>query len=317
MNKKHFWSALNGILNKYWQPKGRHKSHATCYEVKKRIQRAFRIILDLGYKLERPGSLKQKHVRAMAQKMEEDGKAPSTIANTISALRQFAIVIGKPNLITDSCDFVSNPDSVRRARATDRDKTWSGAGIDPIRKIAEVEQDEPHVAIQLMLCLVFGLRTKEAMLLKPHEADEGTYLSVDTGTKGGRHRSVPIENEIQRAVLELAKELANESNGSMIPTKYSRKSWRNHFDYVRLKYGITKRNGCLPHGLRHEYANVVWLEMAGVPSAIKGGDSSALDPVKAKRVRSKIAERLGHSRPEITTAYYGSSRKKRKKKDDE
>jgi len=312
MDYARFWKALIAILNKHWQPKGRHKSHATCYEVPRRIRKGFEIILDLGYKIPHPKSLKRKHVRAMAMHLEQTGKSPSTIANMISAMRKFSAVIGKPYLVQDSRNYVTDPKSVYRPRATDRDKTWSGAGVDIMEKMAGTATSDPYVAIQLELCFAFGLRVKEAWILQPAVADMGSFLDLSRGTKGGRPRAVPIENERQRQLLDRAKTMANHRTGSMVPEQYSLKQWKSRFYKVCAKHGISRENGCVPHGLRHEYANDTWEKLTGIPSQIKGGDITMLDPEVESRARITVAENLGHSREEITTAYYGPKRPRRK-----
>jgi len=314
MDYTKFWIAVNAILNQFWQPKGRRKSHATCYEVPRRIRRAFRIILDLGYQMPSPRRLKRKHVRAMAMYLEEQGKSPSTIANMLSAMRKFSVAIGKPNLVGDSRLFVKDPDSVYRPRATDRDKTWSGAGIDIMEKVAATATSDPHVAIQLELCFAFGLRVKEAWILQPAVADMGSFLDLSRGTKGGRPRAVPIENERQRKLLDRAKTMGNAENGSMVPEQYSLKQWKGRFYKICAKHGITRKNGVVPHGLRHEYASETWEKLTGIPSQIKGGDTTMLDPEVESLARITVAENLGHSRKEITTAYYGPVKQPLKKK---
>ncbi len=55
------------------------------------------------------------------------------------------------------------------------------------------------------LQLAFGLRAREAMQLRPHNADQGIYLSVTHGTKGGRDRVEPIRLPEQRALFDRAK----------------------------------------------------------------------------------------------------------------
>ena len=55
--------------------------------------------------------------------------------------------------------------------------------------------------MQLELQRAFGLRMREAALLKVHAADKGAYLAVNWGTKGGRDRVIPIETDYQRDVL--------------------------------------------------------------------------------------------------------------------
>ena len=71
--------------------------------------------------------------------------------------------------------------------------------------------------MQLELQRAFGLRMKEAALLKPHVADKENYLAVNWGTKGGRDRVVPIQNDYQRDVLARAKAMLENPNSSMIP----------------------------------------------------------------------------------------------------
>jgi len=67
--------------------------------------------------------------------------------------------------------------------------------------------------MQLRLQRAFGLRSTEALSLKPHEADQGAMLHVFRGTKGGRGRVVPIRTEEQRSLLEKAKAMANRRTG--------------------------------------------------------------------------------------------------------
>lgn len=74
-------------------------------------------------------------------------------------------------------------------------QTWSGQQQTLAEKLKEIEKLNKHVAIQLELQRAFGLRMKEAALLKPHMADRGSYLAVNWGTKGGRDRVVRIQTD--------------------------------------------------------------------------------------------------------------------------
>jgi hypothetical protein len=156
----------------------------------------------------------------------------------------------------------------------------------------------------------FGLRMKEAALLKPHQADRGHYLAVNWGTKGGRARVIDIQTDYQRDVLNRAKALVVGQRGSMVPAEYSFKAWRNQYYYVCHKAGISRKNGIVSHGLRHERLNEVYHAITGIKSPIK---RSREDPVDKKTAflldevaRQEIAEIAGHSRSSVAAAYIGA-----------
>lgn len=104
----------------------------------------------------------------------------------------------------------------------------------------------------------FGLRMREAALLKPHQADQGAYLAVNWGTKGGRDRVIPIQTDYQREVLQRVKTHVTRKTHSLIPADYSFKQWKNYYYYVCRENGISRKNGITSHGLRHERLNEIY-----------------------------------------------------------
>ena len=78
--------------------------------------------------------------------------------------------------------------------------------LDP-EKLALVKDE--HVRMSLELQAVFGLRREEAIKFTPAYADRGDRVRIKASwAQGGRAHEVPIGNEHQRAVLDVARRLA-------------------------------------------------------------------------------------------------------------
>lgn len=264
---------------------------------------AFRELRDLGYKLDSVRSLKPKHVEALVRRWREQGQATATIHNKLSILRTFSEWIGKPGIVRPTECYGIEP---RRSGLQDR--SWSAKGVNAEAKIAQVSVKDPHVGIQLELQRAFGLRMAEAAQLRPHLADKGTYLAIHYGTKGGRDRVVPIETPEQRALLERAKAMTCDRMGSLIPEQYGWKEWRDHYYYVVRACGISRDEGITSHGLRHEYLQEVYAQQSGQALPVKGGAAAAIPRDLERAARQEVAERAGHSRPEIARHYVGRRR---------
>ena len=161
----------------------------------------FKELRVLGYKLEDARGFKERHIIALVQGWEARGLSASTIQNRTSIFRTFAEWIGKKVMVRGSENYVKNRDSVERHLVAQTDKTWSGQGVSLDEKLVAIQSREPYIAMQLKLQRAFGLRMKEAALLKPYGADKGAYLAVNWGTKGGPDRVVSIATDYQREVL--------------------------------------------------------------------------------------------------------------------
>jgi integrase len=71
------------------------------------------------------------------------------------------------------------------------------------------------------------------------------------------------------------------------------------------KAGITRKVlGVTPHGLRHQLACDLYIELAELPPPIRGGDSHN-DPEVLRQVLLEVARQLGHNRTQIVGAYCG------------
>lgn len=306
-----FYSELMELLREHGRKairKNKIIAHETMDARKELLFLSMRELRGLGFKLETPYNLQQRHVMALVKSWEESGLAASTIANRISVLRALSIWIGKPGMIQKAVDFVDDPERVKRQQATTEDKSWSAAGLDIDAMIGLVEQYDARVGLQTRLMKAFGLRKKEAVMFRPLKADLGLAIRVRDGTKGGRERVVPIETEEQRQVLALAKSRVKHVNEHIGHPDLTLEQAIRRVNYVFERFGLTKRGlGVTAHGLRHEHLNDLYEQVTGVPSPVRGGSVvGALDKHLHDIARARVSQEAGHNRLNISDAYIGA-----------
>jgi site-specific recombinase XerC len=299
-------ASLDGVLKKNLRRSAHGRktvSHATIADRAGFYDRMIRQLHELGYKITEVRHLKPKHIEALMRLWETQGLSASTLQKRFSQLRLLCGWIGKQSMLKPGARYLVDPAAFERTYAAQYDHSWTATGLDPAPKIAEIAADDPAVAQVLRLQHAFGLRLQEASLLNPRrDRVDGLYLRVWAGTKGGRPRVMPIETEAQRAVLADAEQSVPITQRSMIPPQYDLKQWLQHCYYVLAQHGITRKDGRVSHGLRHQYANAVYEQLTGETTPVRGGSlPSAADAV----ARHDVAARLGHARPGITAAYYG------------
>ena len=305
-------TTLNELLEKHNKAAargGKAVGFATQSARQETLWRGFKELHTLKYHLNDVHEFKERHIRALANTWEARGLSASTIQNRISVFRTFAEWIGKRGMILGSEHYVKNPEKVKRHGVAQTDKTWSGQQKDLAELLTALNTDDPHVALQLELQRAFGLRMREAALLKVHAADKGTYLAVNWGTKGGRDRVIPIETDYQRDVLHRAKALITHKKHSLIPENYNFKQWKNHYYYVCHQHGISRKDGVTSHGLRHERLNEIYHNITGQLSPVKNQNHQKVNASLDQLARQEVAEVAGHSRLSIASAYVGGQLK--------
>lgn len=272
-----------------------------------RLKQCFRDLRTLGYRLPDPAGLKPKHVVALVQHWEEKGIAAATIQNRVSVLRAFAGWIGKGGMVRDTVSYASSPERVKVTTSAVVPKTWSDNGVDIEATLTKIALVDAHVWIQTCMALVFGLRRKEAVMLKPNRADRGDLLFVTDGTKGGRDRVVPIDNDVKRRTLDLAKTMVGPAINAHLGGSRNRTLEQALKRYDNVLYGCGVTHSVLKvsgHGLRHEYMNNRYEEITGVDSPVRGGPRP--DRGLEAYARAVVAEEGGHTRTTIGSAYYGT-----------
>jgi len=192
--------------------------------------------------------------------------------------------------------------------------------------LEKVTAYDEYVGVQLEVMIAFGLRRKEAVMFDPRLAEVPAhalpasagdtpylaFLRIKRGTKGGRLRFTAIRNEDQRVALAKAKALARHHGHIGRPGLTLKQALRRFSDVLRA-VGVTRRElGVTPHGLRHDFAADLYLEIAKVEPPIRGG---SIDAHTMNTAYLEVARQLGHGRPGISGAYLGTRKKPRESDD--
>ena len=149
-----------------------------------------------------------------------------------------------------------------------------------------------------------GLRSKESSLIDAKaafkEAKESKKVTIVHGTKGGRKREVPINNEQQLVSLELASEVQGEAR-SLVPED---QTWAQFYEGdLRDTREILQAHGMTGlHDLRAGYACGRYQNLTGDLPPLNGGKPSKADDMAARKV---IAVELGHGRTDVVSSYIG------------
>ncbi len=287
---------------------GKVSSFDTREERAKYLRKFIQDLRDLGFKFEIK-NLKEKHIAAICCKYETDQLAASTIQTYISFLRAFCIWIGKPGMIGDIKKYFKNASILERRYAATHDKSWDIPRIDKYKIFAEVERTHPYVHIQLLMEDAFGLRRKESIMIRPYVAEKDGHLFITDGSKGGRSRIIPIDNEYQREVIHKAQSFVKHTSRHLGDPSLSLEQNMKKFSNVMTSFGIKKSGvnslGITAHGLRSGYA-IREMEKLGLVPLIKGGKIGSLPKAQEIEIRLRVSRLLGHNRMEVMAAYAGA-----------
>ncbi len=307
------WSSLNELYRDqldFRSTRSGRVGEKTKVERRIVIERALRDLVESGMELRRVTNLKRKHVYRILDAWRARGVQPSTLATYVSHLRTLCRWLGNPGLVNAINEHVmTDPSMTRRRLVTNCDRSERSAGMtrDEILRLA-MRVDE-RFAAQLRLIMVFGLRSQEAWLLRPHLAEgEGGTVCIRWGSKNGRPRTLPPMTIEQRAALDVAKTFAGSANESTIPRGWTMQRWRHRYYWLLRKLGLTRAQaGVTPHSLRHGVLLDQYEALTGVPSPARGGDLGKRDPFADRAARDAVAELGGHRRRSIASVYIGST----------
>ena len=312
-----FQDELDRILNQYNGKvhsitKGipRDCSPKTRLERRSNLRRCFAELYELGFRLESPTSLKQKHAHALACYWREKGLSAKTIHGLFSNLREFCRWINKRGVVLDIYEyFKDDHELIARKTAAQEDLSWESRGIDLNEIFSLAKEIDPRFELLLRLMRNFGLRVKEAIEFRPAVATvlDDEHLLVTHGTKGGKQRIVKIRNERQRQVLQDAKAMVHPHINSRI--RWPDKTWKQaqaHFYHLMRRIAATKDLlDISAHGLRHAFLQEEYQLYSGVPAPIKGS-TDLPNHAEHQRAMLAVSMQAGHYRPSISTSYCGS-----------
>ena len=311
------------LFNAQHTAKQKSVSFKTRHERANFLRRFFRVLQKRGglARLPDPRNLNHRHIEAMVQLWKEDKLAAGTIQTYLSFLRGFAIWIGKRGLVKRPEDYGLAVDEYQRHQASNADKSWSGNHVDVQATLAGIAQYDKHVGAMMALIRAFGLRKKEAVMLRPFLCVvpfEGTglppdgkqanrYLAIVAGSKGGRQRYIPLNTPERIAAVEQAQRTVARRDCHMGQPGYSLKQSLRRFTYVMEKFGVTQKSlGVTAHGLRHEALIAQYEALTGLPAPVRGGKPPP-KPIESA-ARGEVAVLAGHNRARSSSAYLGSIR---------
>lgn len=253
-------------------------------------------LVECGFKQLHARDLKRRHVNRLVTRWKREAISHAEIRNRLSVIRWVLRKVGNPGAIPKSnAVFGLTPRSqvatVSKAATLDRAK-WS-------------QITDPSIRMALELQEHFGLRRQEALLLRPHEADQGQWLVLKgSWAKGGRSRAIPVITPEQREVLDRAKAMVSKA-ASLIPADTTLKHQRNRYTYQVHKVGLTPG-----HSLRHQHAQQRYEALSGMPAPVHDArPRQALTPTERdadQRARLIVSAELGHTRGSISSTYIGA-----------
>lgn len=306
---------LNAILAEHAATRvnGKVASERTHTAAKESLRASFRQLGELGYRLEDPRNLAEKHIKALCRHWYENKRAPKTMQGNLSHLRICCGWIGKSNLVKGIGHYLPEvPAAELRVSAVARkSKSWAELGIDVREKVEEADALDWRFGLMIRAMVAFGLRRMEVLQMIPWKVDKGDKFAVYEA-KGGRPRDVYITTEVQRQVLDQIKARiktktaplgwAKRPDGKVASLKYSER----RYNYLMAKIGITKEHSkAVGHGLRAQFAENAALIVNMLPPTL-GGTGGQMPREELDLLRTGVSELLGHSRIGVTPAYYGS-----------
>lgn len=244
--------------------------------------------------------------REVYQKYETSLLAKSTATNILSVAN---IVI---NHVSGNASLGLRPRKIFGSRNRLRQEPPISMDWEPIYEANDLLTREglPELGQLILLCRAFGLRVKEASLLRLeqalHQALQEGRINIQRGTKGGRGRYIDRwvpSSPLGKRVLEASAPIASKT-GCLIPLVQSWKQWYQfaHRNWRRVapRVGLSSEF----RDLRAGWACERYLALTGHPAPICSGGSVVAASVDAA-ARQTIAYELGHARVDVVAAYVG------------
>lgn len=324
----------------------RHVSYLTREQRARGLFRIFLLLRAMGYRLA-PRNLGGRHIECLMRYWTADPTlapelakripkhrmpwlpvkpySPAYIQLQLSFLRAFSAWIGKPGLVLTARRYVDDHSLIRRTLNATTDRSWDAHQVDFEAILAKVHAADPRVALQLEVMRAFGLRKKEAVMFSPScaevpahalpaTAEPGPFLMfirIKRGTKGGRVRYTAVRTPEQANVLARARECAPAPGSHIGAPGLTLKQALKRFSNVLARAGVNRKElGVTPHGLRHQFASDLFVELTEVPPPIRNGELN-LEQEAVAAAYLEVARQLGHGRPQIAGAYLGAPRSTR------
>jgi len=299
---------------------GHVSSNRTHNAARDALRAGFKRLHAKQHKIADPANFGERHMQVLCDDWHARGLSAKTIQGYLSHFRIFCGWIGKKGLVKDIHYYLPDvpKEELRVKNVAEKSKSWAETGIDVAEKVREAQALDPRFGLMILLQVAFGLRRKEVLQMQPWKVDPNDRFSA-TETKGRRPRDIFIDTPVQRAVLDMAKEMIKGKNdtvgwkerkdGKAFKGDRREASFQyssDRYDYLMQRLGISKAvSACTGHGLRAQFAENAVLLKDLIPPTL-GGTGGQKPRGDIDVVRLQVSESLGHSRLSITGAYYGS-----------
>jgi integrase len=303
-----------------------------------------RVLHQLGLKPQSIAALEERHIRAVLRvwwfgSAEHKLKAiaPKTFENNTSQLRTVLEMAGRKRLLGDEgwqekyLPEVS-PSEFRYAVVAQKSKGATANGIDIPGLLEKARAEDLRLHCMVLVALVFGLRHKEVLKLRPWECDQEFNLQIERGVgKGGKERFIPIDPRTpqgltQRAALDYVKSVVKKGEHLGWPEAWHQRRpnyrWKGKESQrppliernrkmlnrlLRHKLGISKELCNFTfHGFRAEYAENQLLIRGIVPATLGGGLDQERIESDLQKAEYYAQHALGHFDAHTSGAYYGA-----------
>ena len=252
------------------------------------------------YHLQKLSNISGKHFVAYVEYLQNSGKSASTIKTDLAAIRFFHDKMEHAKYCLPNNDALGV--ALERRRFGGVDRTWSAVEFNRmIGKAVESERDD--IACAMYLGRFAGLRIHEVMRIDTAIAEQA--LREDAITikgKGGKIRTVPIEDERVRTALRMMLDRTERGHKLFVPDGVPTDRAINGVQIFILKHRDDVTNegreaNLTFHGLRHTYAAVKY-------HILTENGMSTLD------AHFTVSRLLGHERADVTNIYLASVKKK-------
>jgi integrase len=273
----------------------------------------------LGFRVQSIAAINGKHFEALVRDHWACGASPKYMSSIMTQLYKLDDWLGKPGLVKSLETYLPevHPQEFANSMIAFKSKSWTENGIDIGLKIAEADRKDHRFGLMLRMCLALGLRRCEVLQVIPWKDDRGVFFDIRPGiAKGGRARTIPYLAQAQKEVVDYVKSQLkrNEHLGWSDPVLRGEGGLlqRNEKRYSQYMTDISinkSEAGVTGHGLRAEYAEDMSMLLGLIP-ATRGGTKGQMSQEDEDTIRLQISENMGHSRTNVTNAYYGKLTKK-------
>lgn len=318
--------AISNGAKRLKDDQGRPLSDSQQVKQRQLAQRGIDAMQAAGVNTENPRNLNNKHQAAMFEQLDAEGVGERQQRNIAAAVRKISQeVYGNEKLSNSNQRFqeekadseYENPDS----KAVNRENYE--IAMESLRN-----DDHPHaerVAHCNDLADHFALRARETTRIDPinNWDRENDILHLTKGPKGGRYRSIPVETDAQRELLEKSCEYCRPNKdfpdrNVMFPEGMGDREWKSTRASLFEKHGFNEDSHTNMHALRHGRYAEMYEDRTHCPppnefpsradfrdyaELVNGSEWRKID----RAARQEISNHAGHNRISVSNDYLGKS----------